>query len=632
MSSSHYRIVGTAGHIDHGKSALVRALTGVDPDRLQEEKERGITIDLGFADTEVGEHHVAFVDVPGHERFVKNMLAGIGGIDAVLLVVAADESIMPQTREHLAICELLGIRHGLVAVTKVDLVDDEIAELVELEVEELLHGTALAGSPIVRTSVTRGDGLETLRDRLANELAAAAVRPGDGILRMPIDRVFTIRGHGTVCTGTLLSGCVTRGDRLAILPGSQEAVVRGIQVHGRESEQAVAGQRTALNLQGVSVEQLRRGMTLAAPGTLASSWMVDARLRALPQHGGFEQLQRIRFHHGAAEVLGRVRLLEGDTIQPGADALVQLHLESEYPAVPGDRFVVRRYSPLVTIGGGIVIDRPARKHRARPETIARLRSLESAGLAERLRIHVEAAGVGGTTAAELAVRLGAPRSRVEESLAQGVEDGALVGDPTGRLVAERLLAPLREQVVAAVGRHHASFRLRPAMPKEELRSALEPAPPAAVLELLLVPLLADGSLRAEGDGYAAGDHVPRLTGSQRTLAEELLARFADAGLAPPAPEAAYESLDLPPEEAREVLHFLLRAGELVRVRDDLVIHADALDRLVAGLRERFDRAEQFSVADFRDWAGVTRKHAIPLLEHLDSRRVTRRVGDNRERM
>jgi len=343
-TTTPYRIVGTAGHIDHGKSALVQALTGTDPDRLQEEKERGITIDLGFADSRFGGFHIGFVDVPGHERFVKNMLAGVGGIDAVILVVAADESVMPQTREHLAICELLGVRGGVVALTKCDLVDAELAELAELEVSELLEGTSLQDAPIVRTSTTNGTGLDELRDALAVVLREQAARATTAAMRLPIDRVFTIRGFGTVITGTLLAGEIETGDKLDLLPGDLAVTVRGLQVHGAPAERATAGQRVALNLHGVQTDELARGMVLARPGELEAAHILDVRLDTLP---GFavKHLQRVRFHHGAAELLARVALMTGDEVPPGESAYCQLRLEARYPAVPGDRVVLRRYSP-----------------------------------------------------------------------------------------------------------------------------------------------------------------------------------------------------------------------------------------------------------------------------------------------
>lgn len=631
MSRPEYRIVGTAGHIDHGKSALVEALTGVDPDRLQEEKERGITIDLGFADTTIGRHRAAFVDVPGHERFVKNMLAGVGGIDAVLLVVAADESIMPQTREHVAICRLLGIDAGVVAITKCDLVDAEIAELVELEASELLEGTALAGAPVVHTSTADGSGLEELRDRLAEVLTKTADRPADGLLRLPVDRVFSLRGFGTIVTGTLQSGRVGVGDRLAVLPGDLEATVRGIQVHGEETEEAWAGQRTALNLQGVSVDDLSRGVVLSAPGALEAGSLIDARLDALPGQGGFEQLQRVRFHHGAAEVLARVAVLETEEIEPGGSGLVQLRLESPYPAVPGDRFVVRRYSPVVTIGGGRVIDRPETKARpGRPSPL--LRELEDSSLDDRIAIHVREAGARGLTATALGRRLGVPAPEVARRLDEAAERGQLRRDGSGHALAEAVLGPLREQIGPLVNAYHERFPLRPAIPKEELRSALDPIPSGAVLDSLLEPLLETGDLRVEADGLAAREHLPRLAGPEREAADEILARYDREGFAPPAPDEVLAELETAVDAPRELLHFLLREGELVRIKDDLILHADAVEKLVDALRKRFARGDQFSVGDFRDWAGITRKHAIPLLEHLDAIRVTRRVGDRRERI
>lgn len=628
--SDTYRIVGTAGHIDHGKSALVRSLTGVDPDRLQEEKERGITIDLGFADARIGELWVGFIDVPGHERFVKNMLAGIGGIDAVLLVVAADESIMPQTREHLSICSLLGVQAGVVAVTKCDLVDQELVELVQLEVRELLADTPLRDAEIVQTSVEDGRGLEELQAALERCLAAIPERPGEGLLRLPVDRVFSIKGFGTVVTGTLLSGSLQQGERLEAVPGSIATTIRGIQLHGAPTDVARAGQRTALNLQGVQVEELDRGVVLARPGTLRADHLVDARLEVLPGHE-IEQLQRVRFHHGAAEVLGRVALLEGSELPEGGTGLVQLRLESPYPAVPGDRFILRRYSPVITIAGGTVLDLPEDKHKATAAVTRRLSRLENAGPAERVGIFAESSGLEPLTLDDLGRRLGQPRQEVEETVERAIETGSV--ERRGDLVVSAsVLQETRRRIRDSVARYHERYPLRPGIPKEELRSELPGRPPASTLDIALEPMLEAEQIRAAGDGFALSDHVPRVPREDNDLRDRILARLEEAGLTPPKPEDLIDEVGGGSELAREILFHLLRKGELTRVRDDFFLHTDAEEKLIDALRHRFDRGTQFSIAEFRDWAGVTRKHAIPLLEHLDSLRVTRRVGDLRERI
>ncbi len=633
--SPAYRIVGTAGHIDHGKSALVRALTGVDPDRLQEERERGITIDLGFADTTLGELRVGFIDVPGHERFVKNMLAGVGGIDAVLLVVAADESIMPQTREHFAICRLLGIEHGVVAITKCDLVDEELLELVELEVREFLADSPLRDAAVVRTSAREGTGLDELRAALHDCLLHTPERPAEQIARLPIDRVFTVRGFGTVVTGTLLSGSLAAGEAVDVLPAGLRTSIRGIQVHGEPAESVRAGQRAALNLQGVQVEQLGRGDVVSNPDTLAVSYLLDARLEVLPDAEPIRHLQRVRFHHGAAEILGRVAVLRGDEIAPGASGFVQLRLESPYPAAPGDRFIVRRYSPLVTLGGGVVLDPAPRKHRPRRFDTALLRRLVTADAAERVAVWTAEAGLAGLDLETVRKRLACSGVAAHEAMLLAQERGQvtlLATSPPSSVPAaafERLTAALE----AALADYHARYPLRPGAPLAELHGGCGVRVPARIVQAALLRLERDGRIRSEGEAFALPTHVAHMTPELARLGERLLHLFEQAGLAAPPPASLIAQLGAEEgERAREVYHFLLRQGELVRIRDDLVLHADVLAKLLDNFGRRFPRGQTFSVGEFKEWAEITRKHAIPLLEYLDGRRITRRVGDARERI
>ena len=627
-----YRIVGTAGHIDHGKSALVRALTGVDPDRLQEEKERGITIDLGFADARLGELHVGFVDVPGHERFVKNMLAGVGGIDAVLMVVAADESIMPQTREHFAICRLLGIEAGVVAISKCDLVDDEMAELVGLEVEDLLAGSALEGAPIVRTSASTGAGMDALRDELERVLTSTATRPAEGLLRLPIDRIFTMKGFGTVVTGTLLAGSIAVGDQVEALPSGRVVTVRGVQVHGLDQDRAVAGQRTALNLHGVQVEELGRGMVLAKPATFRPSHMIDARLQVLE---GFEikHLQRLRFHHGAAEVLGRAAVLEAEDIR-GTGGYVQLRLESPYPAAPGDRFIVRRYSPVLTIGGGFVLDTAAPKRRRGRAAVEAMRRLDGANDETRLVLWVGDAGASGMERSALQRRLACTDEALSGVIAKTVADRRIVeiAAHEPRLVPRAAIERLCAQILESLRHHHERYPLRPGLPKQDLRSAVAARLPEQVFDAALAHLVGEGAIRVAGDGFALHAHRVSVDDADRALRDELLSRFAAQGVAAASPSEILATVPGDAEVVRELFHHLVRDGRLVRIRDGLVVDAAALQDLILELRARLDAGARFSVAEFKSWTGLTRKHSIPLLEYLDGTRVTRRVGDERERV
>lgn len=626
---ARYRIVGTAGHIDHGKSALVRALTGTDPDRLQEEKERGITIDLGFADSQFGGFHVGFVDVPGHERFVKNMLAGVGGIDAVILVVAADESVMPQTREHLAICELLGIRGGVVALTKCDLVDPEIAELVELEVSELLDGTSLQDAPIVQTSATTGAGLDELRVALARVLREQPPRATSAAARLPIDRVFTVRGFGTVITGTLLAGEIQTGDKLDVLPGDLTVTVRGLQVHGAPTQRATAGQRVALNLHGVQTDELSRGMVLTRPGELEASHILDVRLDTLP---GFavKHLQRVRFHHGAAELLARVALPTGDEVPAGGSAYCQLRLEARYAAIPGDRVVLRRYSPLVTIAGAEVLDAHPGKRRRGHAAVESIRKLDNIDDADRLCQWVLAAGDRGLDELALARRSGrnaASFAASLESLLAGDEIAALPGPPR-HLVARRVLDRVAASVLEALTDYHDANPLRPGMEKESVRGAAAPGLPDAILAAVLDELAGLGKIVIAGAHVARADHRVDVSGNAARVRDQLLDAFDRGGLAPlPVDEVLATSGD--PELARELFHLALREGRLARITDQYVVAQRSIDDLVADLRTRVDAGTGFTISDFKAWTGLSRKHSIPLLEHLDTVRVTRRDGDGR---
>ncbi len=634
MAEAKYRIIGTAGHIDHGKSALVRALTGTDPDRLQEERERGITIDLGFAHLALpGDILAGFVDVPGHERFVKNMLAGIGGIDAVMLVVAADESVMPQTREHLSICELLGVEHGVVAISKCDTVDDELADLVELEVRELLAGTGLRDARIVHTSAETGEGLDQLQEALVAALDAAARAEAGALVRLPVDRVFTVRGFGTVVTGTLLSGSIRTGDKLELLPSRTPVNVRGVQVYGESVEGATSGQRTAVNLQGIQVSAVTRGDLLASPGGMEVTYMIDARLEMLPGHD-LEQQQRVRFHHGAAEILCRVAVLQGDRIEAGAPGLVQLRLETPYACAPGDRFVIRRYSPMLTIGGGIVIDNlPAKHRRDDTEVLARLERLESAAPGDRLARLVAAAGTRGIDDVMLRHRLFVTRAELHDLVAETADPSWVVARQEPLLLVDaEAIDTLSRTALQVIEEHHREQPLSPGLAKSGLAAAMPADVPDAVLEALIGRLADTGKIKPEVALLAAIDHEVTLSAEQEAIRSRLIELYDASAFAPPSIAEALAELGVPAVDGEAVFHLLLRHGALVRLRDDLVFHEARLATLVDRLREHYGAGEAFSVADFKELAGVSRKHAIPLLEYLDQQRITRREGDLRVRV
>jgi selenocysteine-specific elongation factor len=632
-------VVGTAGHIDHGKSTLVHALTGMDPDRLKEEKARGITIDLGFAYWRHGGLNVAFVDVPGHERFIKNMLAGVGGIDAVLLVVAADEGVMPQTREHLDICRLLAVPRGIIAITKADLVDPEMLELVQLDVAELLAGTALSASPVIPVSATTGLGLDALKAALAALAVEIPLRDPEGAARLPVDRVFSMRGFGTIATGTLTAGRLAPEETLEVMPDGRSVKVRGIQVHGARREVAVAGERVAVNLAGVEVAEIERGQTLVAPATLSATSVIDVAIAVLPSAPPLRHGARVRFHQGTAEILARVA-----TVGPSVDgvapaiaaarsAVARLRLEAPAAVTRGDRFVLRSYSPSVTVAGGRVLDpAPPRSGVRALATLKRLQQLAApldsgTGEQEALRVFVEDAGADGVTIKGLAARAGAQSTAGRLALddLQARSDVWRVGD---RLLSARWRTVLADAVTSALGAHHDAQPLSEGLPREEVRErvlvAAHPEVASAVFDLLT----ANGRIRGRERLALEGRGVT-LTVDETAALAALATAYAEAGLTPPDAEVVAARIGLSPALAARVTQLLIRQQVLVRV-DHVVFHRDALARLkaeVSALKEA--GPGRVDVAGFKDRYGLSRKYAIPLLEYLDRERVTRRVGDSR---
>jgi selenocysteine-specific elongation factor len=612
-------IVGTAGHIDHGKSALVLALTGTDPDRLKEEKERGITIDLGFAHADLGEGVVAsFIDVPGHERFVRNMLAGAHGIDAVLLVVAADESVMPQTREHFHICRLLGIPRGIVALTKCDLADAEMQALAEMEVRELAAGSFLEGAPVVRVSARTGAGLDDLRRGLLDLVRQAAERPADGLLRLPVDRVFTLRGFGTVVTGTLVSGRLAAGEEIEVVPSGRRARVRGLQVHGEPVESVAAGSRAAVNLAGLDVHELSRGDVLARPGTVIASSILDVELTLLPADKPLRDQARVRVHIASAERLARVRLSGGGRLAPGATARAQLRLESPSSAGRGDRLIIRSYSPATTIGGAVVID-PLSPRRRRDESAVSLAS----DLATTAAALVDEAGPEGLDAPTLAARLTVPGAGLVAALKDRPGLVALGRDPV-RYVSTRALDVLAGQARSALERFHADNPLKAGMSREELRRRVFSRAPEGAFERALDVLTARGEAKMEAETVALSRHAVRLTPAEESARESLLKRARDAGVAgiEASPSGADSRL------VERVVGVLVAEGRLRRVGDS-VVDAAALDELKREVRRRWPPGTRLDVAGFKELTGLSRKFVIPLLEYLDRERVTRRAGNDR---
>lgn len=631
-------IVGTAGHIDHGKTQLVKALTGIDTDRLKEEKERGITIDLGFAFLTVGDTRFGFVDVPGHERFVKNMLAGVHGIDMVMLVVAADESIMPQTREHFDICRLLKVRTGLVVITKIDLVDEDLIELVEEEVRDFVRGSFLERAPIVRVSSRTGVGVEELKAALLTLASQMPDRSTDAPARLPIDRVFSKRGFGTIVTGTLVSGSLRQGQVVEILPRGLRTSIRGLQVHNESVSMARAGERTAANLQGLAVEELERGDVVVPAERFRPTSMLDARLELLtsaPQP--LRNRTRVRFHLGTAEILARIVVLDRDEIQPGQSALVQFRLERPTLALPDDRFIIRRYSPQLTIGGGVVLDAFPTKHPShRPDStrsqslIEHLRRLETGNQAERVLVWVETAREQGMSVGQLIARSGLSDERLNQVLATLIAQGQLIEVPASSryLISASTFATLKMRMSELLAEFHRANPLLMGMPREELRTRLSPATTDDFSAALVTRLTQEPEFKAEREWVRLASHQVTLSPQEAELQERLLAAIKEAGYQALTLTEAVEKLGLDLGLARRLLHLFLAQGQVIRL-GDFLFHAPLIQELIQTVRAQKAISPTLDVARFKQLTGVTRKYAIPLLEYLDRQGVTRRVGNDR---
>ncbi|MGE0453531.1 MAG: selenocysteine-specific translation elongation factor [Vicinamibacteria bacterium] len=623
-------MVGTAGHIDHGKSALVRALTGTDPDRLKEEKERGITIDIGFAHLELaGGAVVSFVDVPGHERFVRNMLAGAHGIDAVVLVVAADESVMPQTREHFEICRLLGLRSGLVALTKCDAAPPELQDVAAAEVAELVAGSFLEGAPVLRVSSRTGAGLGRMREELGRLAEGKTARSVGGPARLPIDRVFTMHGFGTVVTGTLVSGRVAAGDELLLLPQGRSVRVRGVQVHGAAVGAAEAGQRAAVNLAGVELRELGRGDVLASAGSLRPSSMLDVELSLLASAHPLDDDARVRLHVASAEVLARVRTTGGEPIAPGGSGFAQLRLERPAVVGRGDRLVLRAYSPMTTIGGALVLDPLAARPRGNDAgRVARLAALSKADALGAARIFLAQAGAAGLGLPELAARAGADAEELASRLATE-EAARRVGREPGALIETAALRRLEQTALAALARFHREQPLRGAMGREELRKLAFARAAEGAFEQALDALAARGELRLVGDGVALSRHEVSLSDEETGARERLLAAARKAGLAGLPLTELGAAAGVEARLAARLGRVLLDAGELVKIGEGLLLGRESLERLKGEVRERWPAGSRLDVGAFKEMTGLSRKFVIPLLEYLDRERVTRRSGADR---
>ncbi len=621
------RVVGTAGHIDHGKTSLVKALTGVDTDRLPEEKRRGITIDLGFASWITDDYQIGFIDVPGHERFVKNMLAGVGGIDSALLVVAADESIKPQTREHFAICRLLEIPTGVVAVTKSDLVEPEIVDLVRLEIEELVAGSFLERKPVVPVSSVTGAGLDELRQAILKSVASVDDRDATTrVFRLPIDRVFTMKGFGSVITGTTFSGHLDADAEIEVLPGGRRTRARAIQVHGDPRAFASAGERTSVNLADVATEDLHRGQQLTRPGTLRPSQVITARLDLLDDAKPLKEQTRIRFHHLSAELLGKVRFVDetAGELKAGGRAFVQIRLESPVVAVAGDRFVIRRYSPAITIGGGVVLDThlPKLSPGTRGEI---LETLWAGSLRDRVELMAKMEGLRGLTIDAVQARTGITILTLRKEL-RDMNQLAAVAE--GRWLHRDTIAEFRRRSMEFLDGYFKTNKMAMNVPKGEFVQKLLPhgADPA-VINYVLQDLAREHIAVVQGDALDIPGRSKNLGGTEGELARAIEKRFADAGLQPPPVSQLIQTMSYKPKMIEGVIGFLVKQGTLVRLAEGVYVH-----RLtIATAREAISgkKGQTIDVGQFKEFFGLSRKIAIPLLEFFDREGVTRRQGDVR---
>ena len=626
-------IVGTAGHVDHGKTALVKALTGINADRLEEEKRRGITIDLGFAhmDLPVANGEVlrlGFVDVPGHERFVRNMLAGVGGMDVVLLVIAADESIKPQTREHFDILQMLGVKHGITVLTKSDAVDAETLDVVRLEVEEFLRGTFLdaSSSPIVAVSSLTGAGLDDLRQALMAATGRVQSRDSNALARLPIDRVFTMKGFGTVVTGTLISGTIRKEEELEVFPIGCRVRVRGIQVHGQTADAANAGQRTALNLSGATTEDLARGMALATPDAFQAPSRIDVQLRLLPSAPrAIKDRTRVHFHSNTMEAVAEVVLPDGKQIARGAEIFARLKLPAPSLLLPGDRFIIRQFSPVVTIGGGTVLDAAPINRSFKPDRWTEIFASEEPPAV--LRARIERRTQDGISISGLVAETGWTEKMIVSQLAAAVKGRAVIRINDVFLNATAW-DELKKQIVPILQEFHRKNPLVSGISKEELR--IRSHAREAIFPALLQALAHEKNIEVSGDLVRLPGHGVVMKDEEADSKKKIEDAFAVAGLKVPALHEVLASLTVDKVRAQKIVTLLLRDKVLIKVSDELVFHRTALEALRRQVVAQKAKAPKMDVAGFKEMTGVSRKYAIPLLEYLDRERVTKRVGDARE--
>ena len=630
-------ILGTAGHIDHGKTSLIKTLTGIDTDRLKEEKLRGITIELGFAHMDMpGGERLGIVDVPGHEKFVKHMVAGATGIDLVALVIAADEGIMPQTREHMEICEILHVKKGLVVLTKTDLVDDsDWLEMVREDIVEFLKGTFLEGCEIIAVSAVTGEGIDELKKSLARLFAEVEPKSSEGPFRLPVDRVFTMRGFGTVITGTTISGRLRIGDPVVIYPNGLKSKVRGIQVHGNDVQEVLPGQRTAVNLQGMERALIERGDVLASAGALSASHMIDIQLELLESAPRpLKHRAKIRFHTGTAEHLATIILLDRQELKPGEKTFAQVRLDQPTAVLRGDRFVLRSYSPVLTIGGGAVLHPLPRKHKgsAKREAAKALEKLSKSPDSDIILWHLQDAGWAGLGEPELRIRTNVPQKILEKTLQQftSARKVILYDKENKRLIHPDALEEMKSSVTAILADYHSRFPLKAGMPKEEIPALLSKPLDGKLYNFVLRQLVEAGQIAQEMEWVRLTTHKVALSKDEDTIRQKIEKAFRESGLQPPFFREVASGLPGTPKQRQEVLEWMLTKGILLKTKEEIYFHAAAMtelqNRLVTWLKEH----GEITTTQFKEMTGASRKYTIPLLEYFDAQKVTIRVGEVRK--
>lgn len=626
-------IMGTAGHIDHGKTTLVKALTGIDCDRLSEEKKRGITIELGFAHLDLGEgNRLGIVDVPGHEKFVKNMVAGATGVDFVTLVIAADEGIMPQTREHLEICQLLGVTTGLVALTKTDMVDEEWLEMVQEEVAEYLEPTFLGGAPIIPVSAHTGKGLEELKDAIRALLKEFKPKRRSDLFRLPVDRVFSMKGHGTVITGTMISGSISVGEEILLYPAGTETKVRGLQSHGETVDTAQAGRRTAVNLHGLEVDDITRGEVLARPGSLFPSDVWDIELTVLESsHIPLKHRREVHFHHGAREVLARIFFLDRDELKPGETTVCQARFTEPLAGVWGDRIVLRSFSPLRAFAGGRIVGPVGHKVKRFSDTVEMVKQLTSDDPEVVAATQLELTGVAGLSFEELLTMTNLESKALEKTLGKlgGQQKAILFDKETRRYAGGELVATLTDGLLKFLADFHKADSMKPGVQRGELASSWGRGLPPKLFHLIVERLLKQGDVVAEQEVLRLKDHKVSLASDQAKVREVIVAAYEQGGTTPPNLKDVLEPLGMDFKQASAVLKLLQDEGVLVRLTNDLYYHGPALEEIRSRMLGFFADNQEMSAPDFKSVTGLSRKYLIPLLEYFDKEKITVRVGDVR---